>query len=418
MSFKMIREAQALARLGSNAKEVQVLKAALGVDSVIGLPVLGEGTGPENGDWSTWLSTLVDHASEAGINIAKKADFFDLAHEMFDNDPKMGSIGGGHKMREKCATTLWHQYQMNKSLNGVHDHADSLPQENEETSAFKKDAPLLRKVTKAPVLKAAVGVGKTNPYPAGSLRASLWDDMHASEDEEYGDGDEDADSNPEDMDDDSAPMDQDNPDDADTDSMSPDQLAVHITGVAAPSDDEGDDAEGGDDLEGRVDDLEARVSGLEGGDNEDLNDGEDGEVSRDGESDEDQDGPDQMGDDEYDDQDGEDDPVADVRNKPEGDKPRAFVPGDKFTEEEELSSAHKSLFHAAITQPKQHMAAALKDMEDQGATSWLGMQMPRCPHPKGSAAHNAWQKGFKNSAMAALGINPKPRDPKAKPKKR
>jgi hypothetical protein len=386
--------------------------------------VLHEGASPEPSDFSTWLTTLVDHAADAGINISKRQDFMDLAHEMFDNDPKMGMFGGGHKMRERCANMLWAQYKMNQAHQQVQDHVANVvaPGNENEESGFSQALTMAkgseneeRARTKAPVLARALKVNtktKKNPYPAGSLRAALWDDLHS--------GSEDEEEDPELQDDvnDEIPSDMDEPDSSD---MSPDQLAMRITGVAHTSeDDEGD-------IEARLDDLEQRVSDIEGTDKDVGNDElldqerEDNPEMDHPKADDDTDdaGIDQMGDDEYADDDGEEDPIAAVRNKPEGEKPRAFQPGARFQEDEEFSpEVTKTIFQHAITQPKQHMAQALKDEEDAGATAWLKTQLPKNPHPKDSPAHRAWMKGLRNTAAQALGINLKPRDPVKTKKKR
>jgi hypothetical protein len=216
----------------------------------------------------------------------------------------------------------------------------------------------------------------------------LWDEAHpkgASEDEEFDDVD--GEMPPKDM-----PPE-------DTDSMSPDDLASHITGEPRSGDEEGPD------LESRVDDLEDRIADLEhdeAGEHHEDDDVE-GDIpadARDGDMpaivDDETDAEDEM-----------------PPEEPARTRSRANVVEKGFDEEEQV----KSMFRQAITSPKEHLTAALKDVEAEGAKAWAKMQLATNPHPKKSPAFHAWAKGFKNSGKAGLGIVDKPAST-SKPKKR
>lgn len=380
MQFKMIREAETINKLGDEATFVQHVQRVLGADSVTSIVEGAEedfAITPQH--YTQWLQTMMDMAKESGVNLLKRREFEDLAFDILDNDLAIDMLGGDAEVTKQNITkALWQSYQVSRAhdkvtkhvggtiaqaredeqlasmVAGCEDEESGLEQafdmakgvENEERSSRKQNN----------FLRQAVRVGgKTNPYPPKTLRAALWDEAHAkggsTEDEEHFDA---------------KPM-QAGPEpemEVDADSMSADDLASHITG---------DMGEGGD-VESRVDDLEARVADLEGGDS-----GEQGDSDLDMRGMEDQ---------------------ADEAD------PRAMVVDKSFDDEERV----KNIFRTAITAPKQHLSAALKDVEAEGSKAFAGLSMPQNPHPKKSQAYHAWEKGFKKTLKDAMGLNEKPRE--------
>lgn len=394
MSFKLIREAQTIAKLGNKAEFAKKVQQILGTDSIVPIAEAFDQTSfdvtPQH--YNQWLATLTDIAQERGVNVSKRQAFNDIAFEILDNDSLVDAIGGDpERTKQNIVKALWQAYQVSKAHTKVQDHVNGLK------AKAREDEEMVSQLVGAEdeesgfeqAFNMAVGVeqeehthskpnhflrqavrrgGKTNPYPPNTLRAALWDEAHksGSEDEEYRDDE----------------MDQDDPDMefgdevdvVDPSSMSPEDLASHII------DDEG----GGEDLVARVDDLEARVADLETG-------GTDEETPVDAEM------VDELPPE-------EDTPTDDMpEEKPE---PRAMVVDKHFDDEEQV----KSMFRKAITAPKEQLHAALKDVEAEGAKAFAGLQMPQNPHPKKSQAYHAWAKGFKNSAKTTFGFNDKPRE--------
>jgi hypothetical protein len=404
MSFKMIREAQAIAKLGDKAAFAQKVQQILGTDSIIPIAEAFDQTSfevtPQH--YNQWLATLTDIAQERGVSISKRQAFNDIAFEILDNDSLVDAIGGDpERTKMNIVKALWQAYQVSKAHTKVQDHvkgvvakaredeemANRLAGCEDEESGFEQAFNVATGVeneerSRKPnaFLRQAVRKGgKTNPYPPNTLRAALWDDAHKGgvEDEEMYDDeyDEDPDAQA------GAEV------EVDPASMSPEDLASHITG---------EPSEGGDDVAARVDDLEARVADLETGGEQAMSDEADmgEELPPEGEM-----SDDDMADDEMPEQ-----------------EPRALVVDKSFSDEEQV----KSMFRRAITAPKEQLNAALKDVESEGAKAFASMQMPQNPHPKKSPAYNAWAKGFKNSAKSGLGFADKPREStsKQRPRKR
>lgn len=390
MSFKMIREAQAIARLGDKAPFAQTIQKIIGSTSVTAIEEAFDQkqfeVTPEH--YNQWLSTIVDMAAERGISLTKRQNFNDLAFDILDNDSLVDALGGDtEKTKLNILKALWQAYQVSKAHTKVQDHVGEVIQKTREEEE-QVAAPRVR--TQPLYQKAIATPGARNPYPAGTLRAALWDDAHktnaSTEEEEYDDVEDEMPSAEE------VPAD-------DTAAMSPDDLASHITGEPRA-----DAGEGEPDLEARVDDLEDRLADLEHQEEIEHNGGDEA-VS--------DDMGDEMGDEEL--------PaiVDDEADMPREEKPAARPAPARggmekgFDEEEQV----KSMFRQAITSPKEHLQAALKDVEAEGAKAWAKMQLASNPHPKKSPAYHAWAKGFKNSAKAGLGIVDKPAST-SKPKKR
>ncbi len=402
--FTLIREAEARLKLGAKAKELDNVRQILGVSS------LTEMMSPSDfeitpADYQEWLKAIIEIAQERGLNVSKKIDFMDLAHDLLDDDPKLDALGGDRMMAKRnIVNALWQAYRVNQAHNAVQDHvANTIKQAQQDEEAAdglvgSEDAG--GGFTQA--FNAAKGAEDEeqprNPYRPGTLRHALWAEKHMKgmQDEEF-----------DDVDGEGMPQDDMPPEDVDTDSMDPDQLASHIMGrEGGETSDEMGDEGGEDDLISRVDDLEARVADLESGEaGEDMPE----EPPMDGEGDLDM----------------EEEPPMDAEGDLDGEMgaddvltPDPEVDSDELAAEKHLEDEQVSdPVRMAITSPKEHMHAALKAVEDEGAVAFMRMEMPKNPHPPKSAAHHAWQKGFKASLKDALGIVDKPKVT-SKPRKR
>lgn len=75
----------------------------------------------------------------------------------------------------------------------------------------------------------------------------------------------------------------------------------------------------------------------------------------------------------------------------------------------------KSILQQVLTAPREHMNAALKDIETDGASAWKASKLPENPHTKGSLAHRKWAAGFRKAMKSHLGLDAVP---VVKPKRR
>lgn len=472
MMFKMIREAQAVAALGDRLTLAKQVQQMVGLESLADASkLIAEQFDPSQFEikpeyYNEWMAALQGEAEAQGVDISRKQDFMDFAHMMLENDPRVQELGADDALVQKIVSTLWTAARAAQSHAKVSQHVDkhiqktreeeeavdelvgsedeqqpfevrdrralprldtrtnpedkypsrpfnrdewmntskqarqASPEENEE----KKKTPYDEWMNKSrarngrsaffdgsrrrsqeneesgfsQVMKNSIGMedesklshaeferdihknAKSNPYPVNSLRHALWADMHrGAEDEEF-------DQNPGESE------------------LSPDEMAVQITGSEHPIHSEND----GDNLETRVDDLEDRIADLEhdeGGDESERTDDTDGVLN----------------------QERDDNPEMDMPKSKERPEP-------EFDEEE----AVKSFFRKAITSPKEMLSKAVKDIESEGASAWMKLNMPANPHPRKSQAHAAWAKGMKNAAKEALGLHEKPTMVTSKPKPR
>jgi hypothetical protein len=321
MSFKMIREAQALARLGNKAQFAKQVQHIIGVDSITTIEEDMAATDVEvtPAHYNEWLSMIVDIAAEEGVTLTKRQAFNDIAHEILDNDSFIDSLGGDmEKVKSRITNTLWQSLKVSKAHSSVQAHvanAVGKAREDEELHLDPEE--------------------DHNPYPPGSLRAALWDEGNV---DILGD------------------VPGKSPEDAD-----------HTEEVIVT-----DDKIDSESLE----DMVRRIVGH--------------------------------------------------RDEPMQDQAVIDVAHDNHSSEQFDTSKHyddeqvsKNMFHHAITQPREMMTNALKDVESEGVNAWKMLDMPKNPHPPKSPAHKAWAKGFKNGAKDSLDFFTAPMSPsKHRPKKR
>lgn len=462
MSYTLIKQAQARIALGKTVTVAEQVATILGNSSVELKKSLFVEAFDESAyqitpdDYSQWLETIVDIAAEQGVSIGRKNAFIQMAMDtVLDNDPKFDALGGDtEELKGRVAQTLWQTFKASKAHSAVTDNVNGvIKQAQEEEEAFAHMAAgsregdkffthgqgviakisgreypgmIVKRISsdeyevriKLPgrtvdtkvhyddlaasedeeqvngftqAFDAAKGIEDEQmscPYPKGTLRAALWDKYNtppksivkkvAIEDEQevldptnvIPDEDEDLELD----------------DDLSGDiSLSASDLADRIVGdmdgidfdqlVGAEDDNEGDE-----DLEARVAELEALVADLSAGNDVESDRG----IPREGELDIDYDtlGNDRGG-------------AANVIG--------VSIPATSKEEEEK-----GDMFRQAITAPREKLSQAVKSVEQEGATAWRNVNLPRNPHPKKSQAYRAWEKGMKSAAKDALGLKDKP----------
>lgn len=456
MSFTMIKAAQARIALGNQITVVEHVAKILG-ESVIDVKksIFSENFDdskyqitPE--DYSNWLAAIVDMAAEEGISVSRKNAFMQYAMDVIlDNDPKFDMLGGDtEELKGQVANTLWQTFKASKAHGAVADNVNGVIQqareEEEAFAAISSEAKAMEEEEfghgqhvevnvrgkwypcmvvkhgmyniyvvrvkaggrtvdiKAPrdalrpaefddeqqsgfaqAFDAAKGATEEEettscPYKAGTLRAALWHNYNtkppktivkrvAEEEQEAISVDD---------------FDPEATSDETVDDMA-DRIVGDVGDVRIDDvDDEVPDDSAIGELEARIAELEAQLDDLSS------------QVQSDDKS--------EGG--------GEDSGELDIDYDSLGnDRPGAAgvigVSVPATTKEEEEKG---DMFRQAITAPREKLSAAVKSIEDEGATAWKGMQLPRNPHPKKSQAYNAWEKGMKNAAKEALGLKDKP----------
>lgn len=375
MALKLIREAQAIDRLGKHLSLAQTVQSILGAASITAVARMFEQFDEDQyqitpQDYQQWMEVLQAEAADRGANLDKKRDFEDLAFLMFENDPRIDELGLDDETLQKIVSTLWTSFKASRSHGAVQRGVKSAvarAREEEEMLAAGDGGGFADAVRTSQGVENEEsswrakfkGGGKMNPYPQGSLRHNLWNDVNCrtTEDEEFGPGSSAADIE-------GAP--------------GRGEHDVEFGGMA----DQITDRPNGGSVIGRIDDLEARIDQIE-------------------QSERDEPWHDAI------------DDVEQANTDIDQDQPAADATLDDVEVEDEEAAA-KSMFHKVLTSPRDQVAAALKDIESEGRGAWAGMQLPKNPHPKKSQAYNAWAKSFKSAAKDALGIADKPSMPAKK----
>lgn len=212
--------------------------AAIGLDedqiARVTAPVT-ESTGITPDHYAQWLDVIEDTAMEQGTSLTSRNAFNEIAFEVLDNDSFVDSLSGGEQLKMRIVKALWSTKQAAKAHAQIGTVA-SPSQENEEqfVTAYRDAYEDEQRSIKADSLigKAVTGDAPVqgNPYPAGSLRANLWDQLHGNEDEE-----------------------------SDANYLPPGTPASEVTKMADDTSQRTED----DELESRVGDLEHRVANLE-----------------------------------------------------------------------------------------------------------------------------------------------------------
>lgn len=421
MSLKLIRKAQIATTTSKDilvAEHVREVLHKLGInESSMGGPSMDVSPA----DYDRWMGVVQDVAAESNVTITKKTQLADIAMSVLDNDPKIESQPGDKEsLKSQIVDNMWNAFKASVGHGRLTTSVKKAREEEE--SGFIQDFRAAKGAEEeqrsAPLVKAALGGGNTNPFRPGSLRFTLWNQMHGvagAEEEE-----EDFDAMPSDeMSDEASVEDRDPEAGAEDDMTAEKPMGDEDLDAEAPPEEEDpeleddtEDAGDPDDLLASLstDELEAELARRqeeEGGDEEAV----DGEEPIDGEE------PVEGDDAELPPEEGlEDDaaPEEDVRS--ESAEPVDAIAKRVFDDEEST----KNFFRTAITRPSEELKAAVMDVEKEGESAWGKLELPKNPHPKKSQAYKAWEKGFKNIAKAALGIkDPKPAiTSKAKPRRR
>ena len=89
-------------------------------------------------------------------------------------------------------------------------------------------------------------------------------------------------------------------------------------------------------------------------------------------------------------------------------------------EQQAPASSKKSILHDLLTgaNSRDNLAKLQKQIEDEAANAWVHhhAKSPKNPHPKGSLAYKAWEKGFTSAAKDVWAPKPVLVDPKSKQK--
>lgn len=185
MALKMILEAQIRSRLTPNQITRYSELAQLTGRTLVEVAQEMDGTiQPE--DYQEWLRVIGEVGEEEGLDLSKRAVFYDTAFEVLDNDPKMDMIGGSEGSKLAICKTLWHAYNVAQSHNAV----GQVPpdEENEEASVEgNADMDLMSTVHSSvnlqKVYRNGVSVGQSDvadgkstksQYQRGTKRDKVW----------------------------------------------------------------------------------------------------------------------------------------------------------------------------------------------------------------------------------------------------
>lgn len=101
------------------------------------------------------------------------------------------------------------------------------------------------------------------------------------------------------------------------------------------------------------------------------------------------------------------DPKADEYNDAFGTRP----PPSFENEEKTVAPKKMSVLQQMLTLPKTSINSLVKDVESEGAAAWRQHSLPQNPHPKGSMAYKAWERGMTRAMRDQVGggrESPKP----------
>jgi hypothetical protein len=495
--FKMINEAQTLARVGksSNLETLHDVREKLGVSLVEAASMFEDFSSkitPE--DYDEWIRQVVLHgeqlnASGERVNLNRRAAFNEILGEILENDPKGKVNLGDDQLTKHVFDAVWKRYQ------GTRDHlkAQNVMKAREEEEMLHRsyDAGVERMAG----MEDEEHFGRHKQCPNENDHCALgWSDdecprLHATrlareleppyEDEELnvlvGPKPEETDRfepsrsnyDADDMSGEEMPMDDELPHDDMGDEIGDDHSAMEVP-EECPFD------EGTPECDAWMAGYEAAMASQEEGD---IDPDMDGDV--DPETDDDFEGGERPVDLEaIDDVEGDDDIAAtagyrdevDPRRAPEENEERVAVakpvnwedkgyrtarreyqhrkwtPPPSISQKEarkkwsrgyetfmgdtegqrQLDRARRgneeneegSLLRSLISKPKDTLDQALKGVEDEGASAFDALGVPKNPHPQKSLAHKAWAKGLKNRVRDAFGFNEKPDAVKAKKRRR
>jgi hypothetical protein len=92
-------------------------------------------------------------------------------------------------------------------------------------------------------------------------------------------------------------------------------------------------------------------------------------------------------------------------------------PPPSFENEEKTAPKKQmSVLQQMLTLPKNSINTLVRDVESEGAAAWKQHAKPQNPHPTGSMAFKAWERGMTKAMKEQLGLNKEPTKPAPKKK--
>lgn len=313
MTLRLIREAQVKSNLSSEKlRMLEVVKSALGKDSIVA--VMENAYVPTPEEYAQWLDVIQGYATDSGVSLRRKNDFFDVAGAVLDNVDELP-----HSMHYDVMKKLWLDYQGQKHLKKIAGVAQAAEEEERVAKAART--------------------------------------MAGCEDEEFEDQ-----------------LDGTTDDEAFQDSVERDTLPnADSTEEQAWWHDDEDDTD-----ENAFPQFAERKYG---------------------------DRPNELAGTPEDDQ-----------YTPDADDEDAFNANDDtdhraaFENEEKTNKPRKqmSVLQQMLTLPKNSINSLVKDVESEGAAAWNQHVLPQNPHPKGSMAHKAWERGMTKAMKDHVGGGKEP----------
>ncbi len=423
--FNLLKQAVAESKFSPNTKQkIKALQEAVGVEAAARIIEAYE-VSPD--DYSKWLEVVVGYARDNGMNIKRKADFQDVAYAVLENDPAMLD----QDMQDAVVNTIWANYKAQQQHSKVQKISRAREEEEQLMFAIKKIAGKEEEGSSRSAPEGSCGGRRAQENEESSDFAQSY--RAAFQDEEY------------DEDDDIRWEDNYETDDDNWDEAQDDQTEIPFT------DDEVEDdrimqrgremghARGLEDFdpaseEGMASDEDVISRGRQQRRGRDLEDfdmpsrskprafyaaeqeeqgsnkysspfsaGQMVVCKKDGKTYEVEiaDGPgDQVG------------ILVDGRVKM---VPSKDLKAQNTSHEEEEATGKPapgrvSFLHDVLTgeNSREHLTALQKKVETEAANAWTAhhAKMPRNPHPKGSFAHKAWEKGVASAAKEVWAPKP------------
>jgi hypothetical protein len=132
MSFKLLTEAIHEARFDGQTKQsVKVLEKAIGKDKARRI-VEGYQISPK--DYKKWLGVVKGYAQSEGIRLSTKAAFVEVAHAVLENDPAPIDVS----MQDAIAETLWAHFKAEQQHSKVQKITRAHEEEEQLSYALKQ----------------------------------------------------------------------------------------------------------------------------------------------------------------------------------------------------------------------------------------------------------------------------------------
>lgn len=379
----------------------------------------------QSDDYDKWLEVIRGYSQDQGINISKKTQFQDVAFAVLDNDPKMLD----DSIKEAIVDTLWARQKVDKSHSRVERAARAREEEEQLKYALRK---MSGREDEEQFLSGAGQEYEEDDFDTDfDEDPDQYDRRFSDEDDfdEFDDGDEFDEGDFDEFDDGDEP-----------------NFRSRYRNDEDEFEEEEDDWDIDIDHYQDEDEFDEREFGDQEEDWEDFEDPRDREQqsryqrpSRDRfpvQEQEEVESPFTKGQDVVCRRDGQTykveipDGPSDMVGIMDGGRIRMVPSKDlearpSSEESEEYTSkptGKLSFLHDVLTGEKsqEHMKQLQQKIENDGANAWTShhAKLPKNPHPRGSFAYKAWEKGVKNAAKEIWAPKPvvDPTKVKAKPK--